>query len=82
MHVYKYTECVCVYFCCSLYYPETVDLLEKANSKMYMYFRKVLQLACQGQTIAAANVLVAITKCVLQSELTFSSCHCHLKIDC
>ena len=75
----------CVYpvaanYCFSLYYPETVDILKKVNSKMYMYFRKVLQLACQGQDVAAAKVLVAITKCVLQSEQTFSLVRCKLKM--
>ena len=68
--------------CFSLYYPETVDILKKVNSKMYMYFRKVLQLACQGQAVAAAKVLVAITKCVLQSEQTFSLVRYRLKVLC
>ena len=71
---------VAVNVCFSLYYPETVDILKKVNSKMYMYFRKVLQLACQGQAVAAAKVLVAITKCVLQSEQAFSLVRYRLKV--
>ena len=46
--------------------------MEKKDSKMFKYIKKVIDLARKKEVKAAANVLTRIANCVLQSKFTIS----------